>query len=196
VAARATAPQERDRLAVDLHNEVLPRLDGSIRTLEQGTLEPREAATELRRVAEDLRALMHDRQLVVLESAGLVAALEGHLHELAGHGIVVAMDVVRHEPDARPPRPVEQAAYRVAQEAVWNSIRHADPSAVIVRIESTASRAVVEVDDDGNGFAPGPQPVGHVGLTAMRTHARAVGGELHLSRREPHGTRVRFEWAA
>ena len=191
------ASEERDRLAVDLHNQVLPRLDGSIRTLEDGTLPPSEAAAELRRVAEDLRGLMQDRQLVVLEAAGLLAALEGHLHELARHGIVVALDVVEHDGDSRPPTHVEEAAYRIAQEAVWNSIRHADPSAITIRVVDTAGRVVIEVEDDGAGFEPGgSQLPGHVGLTAMRTHARAVGGGLEISHRDPRGTIVRFEWTA
>jgi signal transduction histidine kinase len=189
------AAQERDRLAVDLHNEVLPRIDGSIRTLERGTVEPHEAAAELRRIAEGLRGLMHDRQLVVLDAAGLVAALQGHLHELGRHGIFVRLEAGDPESNERPPRHVEQAAYRIAQEAVWNSIRHGDPSEISVRVEDSARRIVIEVDDDGDGFDPGPQPSGHVGLAAMRRHAGAVGAELEVSRREPRGTRVRFDWA-
>jgi hypothetical protein len=188
------AAEERDRLAIDLHNEVLPRLDGSIRTLESGNLGPREAAAELRRIAEDVRGLMHDRQLVVLETAGLVPAIEGHVDELARHGIVVALEKIPDRPTARPPAVIELVAYRIAQEAVWNSIRHAEPSEVLVRVESGRERVAVEVADDGIGLDLGPRAPGHVGMTAMQSQARAVGGRLDVSRRMPRGTAIRFEW--
>jgi signal transduction histidine kinase len=71
---------------------------------------------------------------------------------------------------------VELAAYRIVQEALTNSRRHAPGAAVDVELHYTGTALRLLVRDNGPGQAS-PAPGGH-GLLGMRERAAAVGGEL------------------
>jgi two-component system sensor histidine kinase UhpB len=92
---------------------------------------------------------------------------------------------------------VEAALYRVAQEALHNALRHAGASGVRVGLSRTARRVVLEVADDGHGFAPGAPsggpgaPSSGLGLASMRERAAAAGGVLTITSGEA-GTLVRM----
>ena len=80
----------------------------------------------------------------------------------------------------RLPRVVEIALYRVAQEAVTNALRHAQPSYLCVTMEHSACGTSLRVTDNGNGFSPAQVTTG-LGLTVMREHILAVGGTLQIT---------------
>jgi signal transduction histidine kinase len=85
---------------------------------------------------------------------------------------------------------VEVAAYRIATEAVTNTVRHAAARRCEVRLQ-LQDGLVVEVSDDGVGLRD-RDPVG-VGLTSMRERAEELGGSLTVERLAEHGTRIRAE---
>jgi signal transduction histidine kinase len=85
---------------------------------------------------------------------------------------------------------VEAALYRVGQEALHNALRHAGAGGIRVTLSRTARQVVLEVADDGHGFAP-EMPSGGLGLASMRDRASAAGGVLTV-RSGPGGTRVRM----
>jgi len=72
---------------------------------------------------------------------------------------------------------VELAAYRIVQEALTNTRRHAPGAAVDVELHYTGDALTVRVRDNGPGPPPGGPGGGH-GLAGMRERAAAVGGEL------------------
>jgi signal transduction histidine kinase len=86
------------------------------------------------------------------------------------------------------PDKVDQAAYRVVQEAVTNARRHARPDRVDVLLDYTAAALRVVVSDDGpaSGAAAGAGQ----GLTGMRERVTLLGGTLHAGPVEPAGFRV------
>jgi signal transduction histidine kinase len=88
---------------------------------------------------------------------------------------------------------VEVAAYRIAQEALTNVVRHAAARSSTVRLAIEDGALRVEVRDDGVGM-PGPQAdhTGHVGvgLTSMRERATELGGSLVVGPLPEGGTRV------
>jgi signal transduction histidine kinase len=87
--------------------------------------------------------------------------------------------------DARPlPPEVDQAAYRVVQEALTNVTRHAGRASATVQITYGAGTLTVRVDDDGAGSRQPPVP--GYGLIGMRERVTALGGHL---RAEPGGSR-------
>jgi len=91
--------------------------------------------------------------------------------------------------DARPlPSKVEQAAYRVVQEALTNASRHAGDATASVRIEYTPDRLVVCVDDDGSAARQPPVP--GYGLVGMRERVTALGGTLRAEPRDGRGFSV------
>jgi signal transduction histidine kinase len=95
--------------------------------------------------------------------------------------------VVRPLPDD-----VDQAGYRIVQEALTNVTRHAGRANAHVRIEYLPRQLVVEVTDDGSA-EPGVPVQPGVGLRGMRERVTALGGHLHAAPRADGGFTVRAE---
>lgn len=172
IAALAmTADAARDAIATDpIHARHL--LDGLIQ-------QTQDAVADVRRLGSDLRP-------PALDALGLVGALRMLADQPSGPRVDVAA------PDDLPPLPaaVEVAAYRIASEAVRNTIRHADASTCTLHIALDRSRGglLVEVADDGRGI--GPHPGSGIGLPSMHERAAELGGTLTIASRSPRGTLV------
>ena len=195
--------RERARLANELHSDVLPDLSAVIRAMEEGA-SPEAAAERLRDIAAELRELMSERRLSVLEELGLVPALEWLVERVQLRtGIRVELDVdgaPADERDGRPPREVEVTAYRICQQALDNALLHARPRSIRVRVDVSSGRAELDVRDDGVGIRAGDAEralrSGHLGLADMRQAAGAIGGALGVSVHPEGGTLVRLRWSA
>jgi signal transduction histidine kinase len=201
-ADAATVAAERSRLAGDLHAVVLPSLRRAIAEAESGG-DAETLARHLRTVDLELERLMADRWPVVLEAFGLVAALEDLAERIeADGGPPVEIDVgpgSRAGTDAaqRPPPAVERAAWRVAQLAVDNAVRHAAPSLIRVGIAVGPDRVELTMADDGTGFdpaAPGAVRPSARGLADATRRAASVGGGVVVEAASTGGTTVRFRW--
>ena len=196
--------QERSRLARDLHDAVTQKLF-SIRAHARAAavLAAREPPDSKRIRAEievvgelgaeahaELRAVIDGLTPPDLEAAGLAESLRRYT-VLAGraHGVPVTFTAA-----CLPPlrQNAEAALYRVAQEALHNALRHAGASCVTVALSRTPRLVVLEVSDDGHGFAPdAPSGGPGLGLVSMRERAAAAGGRLAI-RSGPKGTTVRM----
>jgi signal transduction histidine kinase len=190
--------EERARLARELHDAVSQRLF-SIRAHARAAevlvaRDPARAAGELAAIAElgaqahgELRAAIDG--LAPPELDGLAESLRRYAMLAArAHGVAVRLDA-RDVPELDPR--VEAAAFRVAQEALNNALRHSGASEVSVTLSRTRRRVVLEVADDGSGFDPALASSG-LGLASMRERAAAVGGVLRVSSAPGAGTRVRL----
>ena len=85
---------------------------------------------------------------------------------------------------------IDQAAFRIVQEALTNVTRHAGTDTATVRIRYGQHDLTVQVDDDGQGRNDGLPPPGGSGIAGMRERAAALGGELHAGPRPGGGFRV------
>jgi signal transduction histidine kinase len=98
---------------------------------------------------------------------------------------------------ARPiPPDVDQAAYRIVQEALTNVSRHAAQASATVHLHYTPEVLTVQVENDGNGSATsaGTRSAGPgMGLVGMRERVSALGGLLHAGPQDGGGFRVRAE---
>ncbi|MQY04354.1 sensor histidine kinase [Actinomadura macrotermitis] len=90
------------------------------------------------------------------------------------------------------PAEVDQAAYRIVQEALTNISRHAGEAAAEVRIGYGDTELVVQVDDDGKADPAAP-PIPGTGLLGMRERVTALGGRLRAAPRPDGGFTVRAE---
>ncbi|GAA4987354.1 histidine kinase [Nonomuraea thailandensis] len=127
------------------------------------------------------------------ETEGAEAGLSGLprlVSRAEGAGLRVA-HTVSGEPYALPPE-TDRAAYRIAQEALTNVLRHAGAAAVTVAVEYDRSKVVLRVENDGEPGTPGPG----MGLIGMRERAVAVGGSLTAGPGERGGFTVRAELPA
>ncbi|MEA2157192.1 MAG: hypothetical protein QOE11_3332, partial [Solirubrobacteraceae bacterium] len=104
---------------------------------------------------------------------------------------------VRYETAGRPcaglPAGMQLAAYRIVQEALTNTLKHAGPRArVDVSLDYDGARLVVEVADTGAG-RPGADPVAGRGLRGMHERAAVYEGNVSAGPRPEGGWRVRLE---
>jgi signal transduction histidine kinase len=103
---------------------------------------------------------------------------------------------------ARPlPAEVDQAAYRIVQEALTNVSRHAGPARASVRLHYAAGTFSVQVDDDGigtgSGNGAGLRPAGTgLGLIGMRERVTALGGQVQAGPRDGGGFGIRADFPA
>jgi signal transduction histidine kinase len=190
---RAGAEAERARLAADLHALVLPDLRRAAAAAEAAGV-PADAQVDLRRALEDVEQLMHERQSVVLEQFGLVAAFEWLAERTQERSpIRVDLEIDGEVPDG--PGAVEpgvaRAAFRIALLALDNAVRHAGATTATVRLSARPEALRLEVVDDGTAhLAVGP--AAGRGLADMRTEASTSGGAIALTL-EP-SVRVAAEW--
>jgi signal transduction histidine kinase len=111
----------------------------------------------------------------------LVAALRA-----AGRDLIVTSE---GDDPARPlPAAVDQAAYRIIQEALTNVVRHAGGAPARLAISRSLTSVTITVEDDGPG-RPSGAAEGN-GILGMRERAGAVGGTLSITQRQPSGFRV------
>ena len=115
--------------------------------------------------------------------------------EAAGLPVMVTVTGARRE---LPPE-VDQAAYRIVQEALTNVARHAGDARAFVHLDYAAAALSIQVEDDGAGTPAGDghRPGGPgLGLIGMRERVTALGGQLHAGPRDGGGFRVRAEFPA
>jgi signal transduction histidine kinase len=193
--------QERARLARDLHDAVSQKLF-SVRAKATAAAvlverDPGRAVAEIRSVAElagqahaELRAVIDGLAPPDLAAGGLVGSLRGYAR-LAGTSYGVAVRVVACEDLPPLGGEREAAVYRVAQEALYNALRHSGAAEVRVSLTARQGRVILEVADDGQGFAAKAPPDG-LGLASMRERAAAIGGSLAIRSAPGQGTTVRL----
>jgi signal transduction histidine kinase len=194
--------EERDRIARELHDSVAQKLFSLRLTADAAAAlvarDPERAVAQLGTVralaadaSDELRAIVVGMRPADLEHEGLDAALGKQVRLLdrvhAARVKLVAEAVPRLAPDR------EDTAYRVAQEALHNALRHADARTVEVRLFVDGAALAVEVRDDGHGLRPTDQGRESLGLTSMRERAEAAGGRLVVDSKPGEGTTVRLE---
>lgn len=194
-ADAAAIEAERVRLAGDLHAVVLPSLRRAIAEAEAG-LPIETLAERLRSVDLELERLMADRWPVVLEAFGLIPALEDLAERTeAASAVQVVLEI---DGSTGRPRPeIERTAWRIAQLALDNAVRHGAASRITVRVGVAPDRVRLSIADDGRGFDPtDPVRPGARGLSDLGRRATAVGGRIAIDAGRPTGTVVRFDWPA
>lgn len=192
--------EERARVARELHDStaqiltaVMLQLGAAARESTSAPLDARIAI--LRELAaealEEVRFLSHTMHPRVLDDLGLVAALEWLARQARAQE---TLDVQVEATEFDPPIPASLAAalYRVAQEGLRNVTRHAGAACVAVRLRREGSSAVLEIEDDGQGFdvALAEKRRPGMGLFSMRERIGLVNGRLTVTSAPQRGTRV------
>lgn len=194
------ASAEQDRIGRELHDSVGQELTGlrlMTETLIAGLRDQNSHQLGLAvRISKGLRdALGRVRQLsrglvaAEVSAAGLVAELQllaAHIRETSAVGCT--FETTGPVPTAR--ADVATHLLRIAQEAVANAIRHADPKRITIALIVSERATELRVRDDGRGFVPPPDTApGGIGLKLMRYRAGCIGATLHIGT-GPTGTLV------
>ncbi len=197
--------EERQRLARDLHDSVTQSLYGLTMYAEAATrlLNTGQTALaidylrELRMTAQEalreMRLLIFELRPSILEEEGLVGALQNRLESVEKRS---GLEAILHVEGHGPLLPdVEEELYRIAQEALNNTLKHAQARHISVVLQHKPGEYVsLEISDDGQGFEPAAiRERGGFGLSGMEERAVQLGGRLTIDSRPGAGTRVRIE---
>ena len=199
--AELSVMEERARLARDLHDAVSQKLF-SIRAKARAAAvlaarDPARAAAEMDSAATltgeahaELRAVISGLAPLELGECGLAESLRRYAALAAAAHNVPVRFMAAGIPALD--RRLDTAVYRVAQESLHNALRHAEATEINVCLSRTSRRVILEVSDDGRGFAPDTAAVAGLGLESMRQRAAAAGGSLSITSAPGAGTRVRL----
>jgi signal transduction histidine kinase len=208
--ARAAAEEravfgERVRIARELHDVVAHHVSvmgiqaaAARRTMEKDVGKARAALASVeqsaRTAVDELHVMLGALRASDAADADTVdpAGVErvGDLAERARAAGLETRSAVLGDP-VQLPASMSQAVYRIAQEAVTNTLKHASASAVDIRVRYLAREVELDVTDDGVGGPPNPRRPGGLGLVGMRERVALHGGTVEAGPRDGGGFRVR-----
>ncbi|GAA0271405.1 GAF domain-containing sensor histidine kinase [Actinomadura nitritigenes] len=217
-AERAVEAQEaeRSRLSREIHDGIAQRLaslgfhlSAAERALPEHHPEGLAQIMIARKLCElaaaETRAAIGGLRPPVLDDLGLSAALATLAREAGDgpgpSGVIDVSVTVEGELEEELPDHVQTALYRIAQEAVGNSLRHASATCVDLLLEHASDRVRLKVTDDGTGFsvrevfaqgarAERTRRTDSYGLRGMRERAELLGGRVTVTSRPGVGTTV------
>jgi signal transduction histidine kinase len=200
---RLATSEERRRLARELHDTLAHTLSAVAVQLEGVRSlwdeDPEKARGMLDQSLESTRSGLTDARRSIdalrsspIEEQGLTAALVDLCRSVSETSSVAATLEVdstkRFEPD------VEHTAFRIAREALTNTVRHSGATKARIRLSDDHDMLFLSVEDDGNGFDPGTAIDGdRHGLKGMFERAELIGGLLDVRAGGNGGTVVEFK---
>ena len=200
--------EERKRIARELHDSTTQTLIALLHQLdnlltEKTKLPIREAKVlwgfheQVRDVLQGVRRFSRDLRPSILDDLGLLPALEWVAGELKSeYGVDTSLKVIGSE--RRLSQEVELLLFRIVQEALMNTAKHAQASKAEVKVEFDENKIKVTISDDGTGFQLpenlGALPrIGKLGLVGMQERVQLLGGSLKLESDLGKGTTVFIE---
>jgi signal transduction histidine kinase len=198
------AAAERARIAREMHDIVAHHLTAIV-TLSDGAaaqvrLAPDRAVAAMAEIASTGRLALRDtRQLLGVlredHARAELAPLSGDIsvdqlvERVRGTGLAVRYETTGDSSVAG--SAIQLCVYRVIQEALTNTMKHAGRDArATVRVQYAPSEISILAEDDGQGTTPLPLPPSGHGLEGMKERVRAFGGDVFSGPRSPHGWTV------
>ncbi|NLF02761.1 MAG: HAMP domain-containing protein [Anaerolineales bacterium] len=207
-AEETAVTAERHRLARDLHDAVTQTLfsasmiaDVLPRLWERNPQEGYRRLEELRQLTRGALAEMRTLLVELRPSALAEAPLADLLRQLSEAMMArtrLPVDLTLNV-DCDLPPDVKVAFYRIAQEALNNTYKHAVAEHVALTLRCTRDKhdqpvAELRICDDGRGFDPTAVGPTHLGLGIMRERAEAVSAELQVESAPGEGTEIAVQW--
>ncbi|HEY7697625.1 MAG TPA: PAS domain S-box protein, partial [Vicinamibacteria bacterium] len=204
--------REQQRLGHDLHDGVAQQLMGIAllcrvlqKQLEKEARPEAEQASQIEKLVEDAlsqtRSLARGLAPVEIDAGGLEAALEDMARRVERlHGVRCQFRCERRLTIGS--RAETLHLYRIAQEAVSNALRHANPTRISIDLSSVNGRRRLTVVDDGKGIVPDTAPSWNqrgmegMGLHIMHYRARMIDAILDIRPAPGKGTMVSCEWTS
>lgn len=199
--AREIVLDERQRIAREVHDTLEQelvglalRLDAAASVATPRLLAILEAARHLvDRIHVELRILVWDLREQDDGPRDLGERLALSTRELQGSPTTTLDLSVTGTPWPLP-GPVEHNLLRIAQEAITNALKHADPGTIAIALSYDPETVSLRIQDDGCGFeanGPAAAKLGHFGLIGVRERARKMGAQLDLTSGPGQGTTIK-----
>ncbi len=204
----AAQEEERKRLARDLHDQTGQRLTAlalglsSVDELwDKNPARARERLRELEQMSasaiDDLRQVVSGLRPSLLDDLGLVAALRQMAKQIQ-ENTDLEVEFTQSGHRRRLQSEIEMILYRIAQEALNNTVRHSRATRARINLDLSSNPITLTVEDNGCGFEPGSilKPNARVrawGLLGMQERVELVGGKLEIESAPGRGTRLVVE---
>jgi len=192
-----TLDNERRRIAAELHEGVGSTLSAIKLKLESMT---GIAANDQRLIAEatghiidvsvELREIANGLMPGTLLKKGVIHALEEFIDHLPQHKMLVEF---KHDLQLKLPAEYAVHLYRIVQEIIHNTLKHADASRLLIVFESREETLLVKTADNGRGFRYGQKQAGGVGLMNLQSRVDVMKGEFKVETKPGKGTRMIIE---
>ena len=195
-----TQEVERKRIASDLHDSVgsllsatklyLRKLNPEIETTDIGFLK-KEALHLIEETIVNVRSITHDLSPQSLERFGLMAAVEDLVERLNEPGPLVLE--FQYDENRRFDSKKEVALYRILQELLNNTLKHAEAKKVQIKFELQENQFHLLYTDDGKGFDRTQQKENGakgLGLRSIESRVNFLNGELDMQSAPQQGLRV------
>ncbi|MCL2560002.1 MAG: sensor histidine kinase [Turicibacter sp.] len=188
---------ERGRLARELHDSVSQQLFAismMSSALYAGITEDsvlKEQMSKLEYMSiqaqSEMRALLLHLRPIQLEGKKLAVGIEELLTELSAKQ---NLEVRWHLDDLEFEMGVEDHLFRILQEAISNTLRHAKATTLEINLRKTETAAALKIIDNGVGFDTGSRSVGSYGLGTMQERADEIGGTMKIISLQDVGTQI------
>jgi signal transduction histidine kinase/ligand-binding sensor domain-containing protein len=190
--------EERNRLARDLHDSVKQKAFAAMAQLgtaqailkkNPSSVRPHleEAETLVSEVIEELTFLIQEMYPLILKEKGLISVLRSYIYEWQDrNSIQVNLEVYN---ERRIDIQIEQALFRIIQEALSNVARHSGARKVDINIHFTKGKISLDIHDDGRGFIMSTR-INGIGLQSMKERARMINGRLTITTAPSQGTSI------
>ena len=196
--------QERKKLSREIHDgpaqmlaNVMMRSDLIERVQrergpEEALVEIRSLKVMVRNALYEVRRIIYDLRPMALDDLGLVPTLRKYLQTTEDYNINsgVRLNFVNVGQVIRLPSDMEVALFRLVQEAVQNSLKHAQPKHIQVKLSISKELVTVVIKDDGKGFDASIQKEGSFGLVGMRERIELLEGSMTIDSQPGAGTLV------
>lgn len=196
------AQEERNRLARDLHDSIKQQIFSIVVSAaavkarwERDSAGARRTVDEIEHTALEaqieMQALLQQLRPHALENVGLIESLRMQCQALGYRtGADVQTELAELPSDAELPLGTQEVIFRIVQEGFANIARHARAEHVWLSLQRQRDALLVEIGDDGQGFALGKQRRGYggMGMANMRERARSLGGQLAIWSQLDQGT--------
>lgn len=194
-----TLEKERKRIASDLHDDVGPLLSAikiQINHLE-GNDEAEQMLIEksskyIDDIIQKMRAISNDLLPNVLVRKGLAAAVEDFIAKMPVTNLTIEFNCPN---DQRVPSDIEVNVYRLVQEIVHNTVKHANASILKVELIISNQQLRLATADNGKGFDYNEmiRKNGGLGLLNLQSRTDMMGGDFDFKSEKGKGTRYLFE---
>lgn len=192
---------ERRALSRELHDEVGQSVSalllgiGNVAAVVPGAnVTARAQLDELRHLAEKTVAVVRDMSLLLrpsmLDDLGLIPALQWQAREISRNNDIYVQVIADSVPDDLPDDH-KTCVYRIVQETLRNTVRHAKANSARITLHLTAESLHLKIEDDGQGFRPERDK--GLGLLGIEERVAHLNGEFHIESRLGQGTSIQVE---
>ncbi len=201
-ARRLAVLEERERIAMDLHDGIIQSIYAVGLILEYVRIQMKEAESVgydkleqaikgLNVVIGDIRSYILDLQPSRIQIDDLEQAFQQLVREFKANARIDLTCKIEAESISKLPQPIATELFLIAQEALANVAKHAGATSVLLNLQQAEDELLLQVIDNGRGFEIDTAPVilGH-GLSNMRERTQNIGGKLEIVSRPNEGTTI------